>query len=121
MYGGWMCVPPMEYLNHFYTECMRFLPGDEWSNTEDVQFETGPIRVMTYLTSRAESYSSWVGNNETQTQVGESEETEPQPDPQPDVMVETEEVVEPAVFDPDSSAVGSVNGNNASGNQNGAM
>ena len=37
------------------------------------------------------------------------------------VMEEAEEIAEPEPFDPDASAVGSVNGNNASGKQNGAM
>ena len=53
MYGGWMCIPPMEMLDMYYVDCMRFLPGAEYSNQTDMGFTDGPVRVMTYMSSRA--------------------------------------------------------------------
>ena len=69
---------------------------------------------MTYLTSRAEHETNWVGNGGSLIQEGEAEESMP-------AMEEAVEFADPEPLDPDSSAVGSVNGNNASGKQNGAM
>jgi len=52
MYGGWMCQQPKEWEGTMYSDCMRFLPSDEYSNSTDVRFETGPMQIATYLTSR---------------------------------------------------------------------
>ena len=55
MLGGWMCFEPMEIMMDTYTDCMRFLPSEAASTPEDYLYQTGPIRVMTYLTSRADN------------------------------------------------------------------
>jgi len=52
MYGGWMCFPPTEIMDNYYSDCMRFLPSPEVSSTEDFLYEEGSLNVMTYLTSR---------------------------------------------------------------------
>lgn len=51
-----------------YTDCMRFLPSPEASSIEDVAFQTGPARVMTYLTSRADYDATMVAGNEMMTE-----------------------------------------------------
>jgi len=63
MLGGWLCFPPMDVLMNSYTDCMRFLPKE--SKPEDYRFGTGPVRVMTYLTSRADRETVLVEGNET--------------------------------------------------------
>ena len=68
MFGGWLCLPPVDILMETYTDCMRFLPRPEKSSSEDMLFETGPIRVMTYLTSRADDDTMMVEGNETMTE-----------------------------------------------------
>lgn len=71
MYGGWMCFPPTEIMDNYYSDCMRFLPSPEVSSTEDFLYEQGPLNVMTYLTSRQGSdIETLADGNETLT-VGE--------------------------------------------------
>ena len=56
MYGGWMCQSPKEWEGNMYSDCMRFLPSEEYSttsNSTDVRFEAGPMQIATYLSSRA--------------------------------------------------------------------
>ena len=57
MYGGWMCdLPQWEGQEQMYSDCFRFLPSEEYStasNSTDVRFETGPMQIATYLTSRS--------------------------------------------------------------------
>ena len=65
MYGGWMCQPPMEVMETVYVDCMRFLPSKSYSNTTDVRFETGPVTVWTYLTSRTNSTDIFMEENST--------------------------------------------------------
>ena len=62
MFGTWLCWEPNTTLDDVFdynftpvttTDCMRFLPGDDYSNTKDYGFQQGDdIKVMTYLTSR---------------------------------------------------------------------
>ena len=48
LYGGWLCTPPTMIMDAFYVDCMRFLPGEDYSKKEDFGFIDGPIKVMTY-------------------------------------------------------------------------
>ena len=68
MYGGWMCFPPMEMMDYVNTDCMRFLPSPEVSSDADKLFETGPVRAMTYLTTRAEYQTTLVEGNDALTE-----------------------------------------------------
>ena len=70
MFGGWLCLPPMDLLKNSYTDCMRFLPSEASSTPEDYLYRTGPIRAMTYLTSRANDDTSFVEGNETMHENG---------------------------------------------------
>jgi len=72
MYGGWVCLPPMEILGNVYTDCMRFLPHGSYSTVEDYSFESGEINMMTYLTSRADSNTALVDGNENMYEDGPS-------------------------------------------------
>ena len=73
MYGGWMCYPPILLMNEVYIDCMRFLPGDDYSSNMDMKFEAGPVKVMTYLTSRASDNQTAVGGNSSlMTEAGEN-------------------------------------------------
>lgn len=51
-----------------YTDCMRFLPTEAQNTVEDTLFQTGPIRVMTYLTSRADYDATMVEGNQMMTE-----------------------------------------------------
>lgn len=56
MYGSWTCMEPKEWNDTMHADCMRFLPSQEYStasNSTDVRFENGPMKIATYLTSRA--------------------------------------------------------------------
>ena len=66
MYGSWLCLPPMDYDNGTYSNCMRFLPSDSYSNPEDFKFKSGPVNVMTYLTSRTNA-TELANNNSAMT------------------------------------------------------
>ena len=68
MYGSWLCLPPMTYDNGTYSNCLRFLPNDSYSNTEDFKFKQGPVNVMTYLTSRADATELANGNDTMTTE-----------------------------------------------------
>merc|ERR1711971_1316828 len=72
MYGGWMCIPPMEMLDMYYVDCMRFLPGADYSNQQDITFDDGPIRVMTYMSSRNGTDTTTVDGNDRLVQSGDS-------------------------------------------------
>ena len=72
MYGGWLCLPPMELFGNTYTDCMRFLPSDSYSTAEDYSFGLGEINMMTYLTSRADTNTTLVDGNETMFTDGPS-------------------------------------------------
>ena len=68
MYGAWLCLPPMTYDNGTYSNCMRFLPSDSFSNPEDFKFKSGPVNVMTYLTSREDAAELANGNTAMTTE-----------------------------------------------------
>ena len=65
LYGSWLCIPPVEILSMHYTDCIRFMPSESYSNREDKQFkqEKG-VKVMTYLTSRADTNTTLVNGND---------------------------------------------------------
>ena len=65
LYGSWLCIPPVEMLSMHYTDCIRFMPSDSYSNREDKQFkQENGVNVMTYLTSRS-SNDTLVNGNES--------------------------------------------------------
>jgi len=64
MYGGWLCLPPTDMMENTYVNCMRFLPKESESKPEDYMFRTGPVKVMTYLTSRGSTNSEAVEGND---------------------------------------------------------
>lgn len=70
MYGGWMCDPPSQVLENVYAACMRFLPGDDRNNSTDVKFPAGPVRIMTYLTSRDDYNTTMMAGNAALTTEG---------------------------------------------------
>ena len=51
-------------MDNMYVSCMRFLPKESESKPEDYMFRTGPVKVMTYLTSREDAKSENVEGNE---------------------------------------------------------
>ena len=67
-----MCIPPMEVLEMYYVDCMRFLPSEEYGNASDPTFDDGPIRVMTYMSGREGVDTSTVDGNDRLVQSGES-------------------------------------------------
>ena len=70
MFGGWLCLPPMTYDNGTFSNCARFLPDEEYSKQEDFKFKEGPVKVMTYLSSRADGPALANGNNSTTIETG---------------------------------------------------
>ena len=43
MYGSWLCWPVIELFGTAYTDCMRFLPDESYSNPTDYAFKVGPV------------------------------------------------------------------------------
>lgn len=72
MYGGWLCLPPMDLLGNSYTDCIRFLPSDSYSTVEDYNYGPGQVNMMTYLTSRADTNTTLVEGNDTMYDDGPS-------------------------------------------------
>ena len=65
MWGAWMCFTPITIYEYTFTDCMRFLPDAAASKVEDHGFVPGEkIKVMTYLTSRADGATEIVVGNE---------------------------------------------------------
>ena len=65
MFGAWMCFPPITIYEYSMTDCMRFLPDAGFSKVEDYGFIPGEkIKIMTYLTSRADGSTEIVVGND---------------------------------------------------------
>ena len=66
-YGSWICLPPITMGlvgSGTYTNCMRFLPSEEYSkDNNDYAFTEGPLNIMTYLTSRSNTTATAVNGN----------------------------------------------------------
>jgi len=69
MFGAWMCFTPITIYEYTFTDCMRFLPDSKSTKVEDHGFVPGEkIKVMTYLTSRADGATEIVvGNDQLQS------------------------------------------------------
>ena len=65
LYGAWLCFPAMTLQETTFTNCLRFLPDDQYSKKEDYGFKAGEqVDVMTYLTSRNSTNTTEVNGNE---------------------------------------------------------
>ena len=65
-------MPPMNVLDMYNVNCMRFLPNEEYSNPADPAFDDGPVRVMTYMSDREGIETSTVDGTDRLVQSGES-------------------------------------------------